>query len=354
MAKSGNIQDAWLNDFDPQQHQCFFASSPTGWTNDELGYQWLVRIFDGETKAKARRQWRLLILDGHGSHVNMRFINYCDKSKILLAIFPPHATHTLQPLDVSLFSPLSRAYSSELEQFIHDCQGYSRIKKRDFFRLFWTSWEKAFTSQNIYSGFQNTGLYPFDPEKVLQRFTKKEESRPSSSESSNSILKAEDWHRIRELLYEVVTDVYDKKAQKLNNTTISLSTENILLKLRCQGLEKGLVNEQKRRNRKKSLLLGLPADSDGGAIFYSPKKVQQARDLQNQKDQEALQAQVQKEDRKTQQQLRKEEKERLKAEKAQIRANNQEARRQEAEQKRHLRKEEKLAKQADLQLQNDV
>ena len=37
-ASTGNIQDSWLQDFDPQLHKAFFASSPTGWTNDELGY----------------------------------------------------------------------------------------------------------------------------------------------------------------------------------------------------------------------------------------------------------------------------------------------------------------------------
>ena len=29
-AVSGNIQDSWLQDFDPKEHPAFFASSPTG------------------------------------------------------------------------------------------------------------------------------------------------------------------------------------------------------------------------------------------------------------------------------------------------------------------------------------
>jgi hypothetical protein len=36
-AISGDVQDSWLQDFDPEQHGCFFAASPTGWTNDKLG-----------------------------------------------------------------------------------------------------------------------------------------------------------------------------------------------------------------------------------------------------------------------------------------------------------------------------
>ena len=120
-AASSNIQDTWLQDFDAEQHQAFFASSPNGWTSNELGLAWLKGVFDCETKVKARRQWRLLILDGHGSHVTMKFIDFCDKNKILLMIYPPHSTHTLQLLDVVLFSPLAGAYLRALSAYLHCC-----------------------------------------------------------------------------------------------------------------------------------------------------------------------------------------------------------------------------------------
>jgi hypothetical protein len=191
-ATTGNIQDSWLQDFDPKLHTCFFASSPSGWTNDELGYAWLTTIFDRETKDKARRRWRLLILDGHGSHLTMKFIEYCNTNKILLMTYPPHSTHSLQPLDVGIFSPLSTAYSKNLEDFLHKSMGLSHITKRDFFRLFWPAWEQALSSKNILSSWRTVGISPLDPEIVLVRFTKKKDSRPSSSDSSRSILQAED------------------------------------------------------------------------------------------------------------------------------------------------------------------
>ena len=135
-AKTGLIQDLWLQDYDLKAQSCFFASSSSGWTNNDLGFQWLTQIFDRETKAKAQRSWRLLILDGHRSHLSMRFIDYCNRHRILLAIYPPYSTHTLQPLDVCLFQLLSQAYSNKLVMFMDQCQGFSSITKRDFFRLF--------------------------------------------------------------------------------------------------------------------------------------------------------------------------------------------------------------------------
>src|SRR5438045_9631503 len=49
-ATSGNMQDTCLQDFDPMQHQCFFASSPSCSTNEALTCQWLTQFFDNETK----------------------------------------------------------------------------------------------------------------------------------------------------------------------------------------------------------------------------------------------------------------------------------------------------------------
>jgi hypothetical protein len=37
-AKSGLIQDSWVEDFKPKGQDCFFTTSLSGWTNDELGY----------------------------------------------------------------------------------------------------------------------------------------------------------------------------------------------------------------------------------------------------------------------------------------------------------------------------
>ena len=77
-SKSGSIQDSWLQGFDPDIHQAYVSSSPSGWTNNEIGLAWLKQVFNRGTKEKARSSYRLLILDGHGSHLTMEFIDYCD------------------------------------------------------------------------------------------------------------------------------------------------------------------------------------------------------------------------------------------------------------------------------------
>jgi hypothetical protein len=74
--------------------------------------------------------------------------------------YPPRSTHSLQPLDVGIFGPLSIAYNNELESFLHACQGLSHITKREFFRLFWPSWGRALSSENINSTWKSVGISP--------------------------------------------------------------------------------------------------------------------------------------------------------------------------------------------------
>jgi hypothetical protein len=64
------------------------------------------------------------------------FIDYCNQNRILLAIYPPHSTHMLQPLDVIMFKTLSSGYLHEVYRFMERCQGLTSMSKQDFYPLF--------------------------------------------------------------------------------------------------------------------------------------------------------------------------------------------------------------------------
>ena len=50
-----------------------FEVSPNGWTSDEIGLQWLQRLFIPSTITRTKGKYRLLILDGHASHLILKF-----------------------------------------------------------------------------------------------------------------------------------------------------------------------------------------------------------------------------------------------------------------------------------------
>jgi hypothetical protein len=150
---SSGLQSGWVDGVEIGKHQVFFSNLPTGWSNNEIGLAWLEQVFERSTKKKARRNYQLLILDGHGSHITTNFIDFCNGNQILLAIFSPHATHSLQPLDVVLFAPLLKYYSQELNCHLHRSQGITRVTKHDFFYIFKPAWDATMTQHNILKSF---------------------------------------------------------------------------------------------------------------------------------------------------------------------------------------------------------
>ena len=47
--------------------------------------------------------------------------------------------------------------------------GFTAIRKRYFFSLFWTAYEKTFNEKIIGSAFEKTGIWPFNPSIVLDK-----------------------------------------------------------------------------------------------------------------------------------------------------------------------------------------
>ncbi|KAF7578265.1 Membrane-bound metallopeptidase [Pyrenophora tritici-repentis] len=268
----GAIRSSWVEDIKAGEHDIFVSSSPTGWSNNNIGLAWLEQVFDRCTKQRSGR-WRLLILDGHGSHVTMEFIKYCDRHSILLMILPPHSTHTLQPLDVVLFKPLSQAYFNELTNHLHKAQGLVPIKKGDFFPLFWSAWISSFTENLILKAFEATGIWPIDANVILRRFA----STPEAERSSSSGLSDHDWRKIDRLVRAAVTDSHQYEARKLRSSVHHLSVQNELLKHENEGLKEALQHKKKHRKKGKALDLQQRQEYHGGSVFWSPRKLREAR-----------------------------------------------------------------------------
>ncbi|KAF2742948.1 DDE-domain-containing protein [Sporormia fimetaria CBS 119925] len=293
-AADNAVQSRWVEAIKPGEHSVHVTSSPSGWTNHDIGLAWLEQVFDRYTKEKARRSYRLLILDGHGSHVSMDFIEYCDQNKILLAVFPPHSTHTLQPLDVLLFKPLSTAYSTELSNFLHKSQGLLPIKKGDFFPLFWKAWVDSFKNTTILKSFEATGIAPIDPDILLKRFTNTALDEQESRESSTSALSPSDWRKMERLVRVAVKDRDTEEAKRLSRSLHSLQVQNELLHHENDGLREALAVKKKHKKHGKRLDLQQRKEYHGGAVFWSPRKVREARARQDVKEREDKEIQLQK------------------------------------------------------------
>ncbi|RKK79343.1 hypothetical protein BFJ71_g16262 [Fusarium oxysporum] len=142
------------------------ATSPNGWTDNEIGLEWL-KHFDRCTTKQSKNRYRLLILDGHESHHSVDFERYCKANKIITLCMPPHSSHLLQPLDVGCFGLLKKAYGREIEHLIR-CS-VTHISKTKFFPAFYTAYQATMTEKNIKAAFRGAGIAPLDPESVISK-----------------------------------------------------------------------------------------------------------------------------------------------------------------------------------------
>jgi hypothetical protein len=179
------IQEGW---FDTLPDDWRLDISNNGWTTDEIGMKWLTKLFIPITNARTTGRYRMLILDGHGSHLTPQFDQTCTENHIIPVCMPPHSSHLLQPLDVSCFAVLKRQYGQLVEQRMR--LGFNHIDKHDFLTAFPTARTMAYKAENIQNGFAATGLVPFDPDRVYQqldiqvRTPTPPRSRGSNSQSS--------------------------------------------------------------------------------------------------------------------------------------------------------------------------
>jgi hypothetical protein len=142
-----------------------FSTSKSGWTSDSYAYEWLTAVFEPQTRPSQAGARRLLVLDGHGSHMTAKVIAYCMENEIGLLVLPHHCSHVLQPLDVSVFAPLKRALAVETDLVARLDPG--RVARTEWTQMCIRAIEKAFTSSNIVNGWKATGLQPLSPIEVL-------------------------------------------------------------------------------------------------------------------------------------------------------------------------------------------
>jgi hypothetical protein len=75
-----------------------------------------------------------------------------------------------EPCDVAVFAPLKARYHEQVDRL--ERGGVNIIDKEHFTSPYSPAKEKAFTPKNIKAGFVASGLFPFNPDRVLRDMPK--------------------------------------------------------------------------------------------------------------------------------------------------------------------------------------
>jgi len=161
----------WYSNLSEENKDYQFSYSAKGWTDDKLALEWLEKVFEPESGVICSGQPRLLVFDGHGSHITYQFVSYCLSHNILLLCLPSHSTHLLQPLDVGLFSPYQHYYGIEVDNYVRSGKNIVGIKKSVFLPFLTAARNQTFSPHNILQSFISTGIWPLNARRVLGKIT---------------------------------------------------------------------------------------------------------------------------------------------------------------------------------------
>ncbi|XP_065650393.1 uncharacterized protein LOC136078543 [Hydra vulgaris] len=132
-----------------------------GWMTQEIFVDYL-KHFAYHTKPTIA-DLVLLIVDNHNSHISFSAIEYCRKHSIVMLTLPPHATHMMQPLDVTFFSPFKTYYSQACDNWMVNHPGRP-ITEAQIPALVRHAYDRSATTGIARKGFEETGIWPFNPQ----------------------------------------------------------------------------------------------------------------------------------------------------------------------------------------------
>ena len=131
-----------------------YALSTSGWTDSEIFSEWFRSHFP-EYAPSGRPL--VLLLDGHSSHYNPKFIRQACENGVIVFCLPPHTTHVCQPLDVTCSK---KYWDQACDEYLSANPGRVASNYLPGFEATFWCMEPAMTPCNITSGFRATGVFP--------------------------------------------------------------------------------------------------------------------------------------------------------------------------------------------------
>ncbi|CAA7264028.1 unnamed protein product [Cyclocybe aegerita] len=139
--------------------EAMLGYSKKGWTDNEIGIEY-AKHFERMTREKAGGRWRVLYVDGHGSHVTRGFLMFCKAHKIHVLCYPARTTHIYQGLDVVIFSPMKQRFGENRDKLFRETG--QEISKENFLKVYGDTHLAILQPELIKKAFSKTGIIPFN------------------------------------------------------------------------------------------------------------------------------------------------------------------------------------------------
>ncbi|XP_018366269.1 PREDICTED: uncharacterized protein LOC108763283 isoform X2 [Trachymyrmex cornetzi] len=177
----------------------------------------------------------LLIMDNHISHVSIEAIDLCVHNGIIVLTLPPHCSHRMQPLNVSVFGPVKKTYAVKVHEW-----GLSNAGRKFEIHHVAGAVDKALTQSctalNIRSGFAATGIFPINTD----IFT--EDDFPSAQLSSENLMAEEGIDDVRNLSIAQTEEVSTTASAVTSTSAAAISATSTSTASTSQSLATALIS----------------------------------------------------------------------------------------------------------------
>lgn len=131
----------------------------SGWMTSDNFYLAFKHFVDKVRPSKENLV--LLLVDNHESHINIDVIYHARENGVIILTFPPHCSHRLQPLDISVFGPFKNYFKVAQNDWMVSNPGKT-VSIYHLPKFANSAFISAFTPKNICAGFSKAGIHPFD------------------------------------------------------------------------------------------------------------------------------------------------------------------------------------------------
>lgn len=131
--------------------------SDSGFTSDEIAVEYL-KHFIKNSDAGPDAEWKLMLMDNHGSHTTPEFVDLANENHIRPYPLIPHLTHCMQPLDVGVFQPYKHWHNVAIQEAISE--SFIEYSLTQFLKDLTKIRNNTFKASTIRNVFEKSGIWP--------------------------------------------------------------------------------------------------------------------------------------------------------------------------------------------------
>ncbi|PZC77478.1 hypothetical protein B5X24_HaOG203356 [Helicoverpa armigera] len=153
------VWDQWMADLNDSDYdfELTYAASAKGWMETDIFHNYFEKVL---IPSLGEERPALIIYDGHSTHVDARVVELAVRNNVTILKLPPHTSHLLQPLDISVFKSFKAIWDAKLVEWQRRNVG-TKMPKNVFAQTMADTWQQT-NPEVIKSGFKKAGIYPFN------------------------------------------------------------------------------------------------------------------------------------------------------------------------------------------------